>query len=153
VISRNLGILFAILSIFGAIHLLATEFIPARRSRGEILLFKRPSRVKQILKADEEAGNLTNFSQDTSLVGSVKGDNRGVDAKGKPMTETIQVPTSTFHWSNLGYAINTEGSNTRRILNNINGWVKPGTLTAMMVGSQCSFPSCFFMVANHYLRA
>jgi hypothetical protein len=127
------------LFVFGAIHLLATELIPARRSRGEILLFKRPSRVKQVMKSDEEAGNLTNFSQDTSLVGSVKGERLGADAKGKSTTETIQVQSSIFHWNSLSYEIKT-GDSTRPILNEIDGWVKPGTLTALMVCCHCTLP-------------
>ena len=131
---RNLGILFAIMFIFGIIHFLATELIPARRSRGEILLFKRPSWMKKLsTKLDEETGNLTNFSQDTSLVGSVIGVHQSVDnAKGKPVVDTVQMQTSVFHWSNLTYEIKTKDS-TRSILNSIDGWVKPGTLTALMV--------------------
>ncbi|KAK4152728.1 ABC-2 type transporter-domain-containing protein [Chaetomidium leptoderma] len=131
---RNLGILFAIMFIFGAIHLLATELIPARRSRGEILLFKRQNRAKEKLRRDEEIGTLTNFSQDTSLTGSVNGDSGQTpakDTKGKAMVETTQIQSSVFHWSGLGYEIKTKDS-TRPILNNIDGWVKPGTLTALM---------------------
>ncbi len=133
---RNLGILFAIMFIFGIIHFLATELIPARRSRGEILLFKRPSWMKKLsAKLDEESGDLTNFSQDTSLVGSVVGIHQGVDnVKGKPVIDTVQMQTSVFHWSNLTYEIKTKDS-TRSILNSIDGWVKPGTLTALMVSS------------------
>ncbi len=122
--------------IFGIIHFLATELIPTRRSRGEILLFKRPSCMKKFsTKLDEETGYLTNFSQDASLVGSVMEVHQDVDdAKGKPVVDTVQMQTSVFHWSNLTYEIKTKDS-TRRVLNNIDGWVKPGTLTALMVSS------------------
>jgi len=126
--------------IFGAIHLLATELIPARRSRGEVLLFKRPKRIQRTPKNDEEVGVTTNFSQDTSLVGSVM-ERPGDDIKGKGTVETIQVQTSVFHWSGLSYEIKTKDS-TRHILNSIDGWVKPGTLTALMVCLTRPMPSC-----------
>ncbi|KAK4234448.1 ABC-2 type transporter-domain-containing protein [Achaetomium macrosporum] len=129
---RNLGILVSIMFIFGAIHLLATELIPARRSRGEVLLFKRRGgRRKRIPEADQETGNVTNFSQDTSIVESVKGDHSGADGKVKATVETIQVQSSVFHWTGLGYDIKAKDG-IRCILNDIDGWVKPGTLTALM---------------------
>lgn len=39
-----------------------------------------------------------------------------------------------FHWRDLCYDIPVKGG-TRRILNNVDGWVKPGTLTALMGAS------------------
>lgn len=118
--------------IFGAIHLLATELIPARRSRGEVLLFKHTHKGKQRPQFDEEATTAVAFSQDTSQLESVNGDVPEYDTKPKAMIEAIQIQSSIFHWSGLSCDIKTKGS-TRRILNNIDGWVKPGTLTALMV--------------------
>lgn len=40
----------------------------------------------------------------------------------------LQRPNSVFNWQNLCYDVGS-----KRILNNIDGWVKPGTLTALMV--------------------
>jgi len=118
--------------IFGAIHLLATELIPARRSRGEVLLFKHTHRRKQRLQSDEESTTAVTFSQDTSKLESVNGDEPEHDTKPKPIVEAMQIQSSVFHWSGLTYDIKTKTS-TRRILNNIDGWVKPGTLTALIV--------------------
>jgi len=118
--------------IFGAIHLLATELIPARRSRGEVLLFKHTHRRKQRPQSDEESTTAVTFSQDTSQLESVNGDVPEYDTKPKAMIEAIQIQSSIFHWSGLSCDIKTKSS-TRRILNNIDGWVKPGTLTALMV--------------------
>jgi hypothetical protein len=128
---RNLGVLFAFLLVFGVVHILATELIPARRSRGEVLLFKRRAGIRQKARhrADEESGVSTNFSQDTILG---DGEKPGDQTKDKVRIKATQVQSSVFHWSGLGYEIKTK-DNTRRILNNIDGWVKPGTLTALMV--------------------
>jgi ATP-binding cassette, subfamily G (WHITE), member 2, PDR len=46
--------------------------------------------------------------------------------------QTILQQSSVFHWNNLSYEVETKNG-TKEILNNISGWVKPGTLTALMV--------------------
>ena len=46
----------------------------------------------------------------------------------------ISESVATFHWRDVCYDINIKGEN-RRILNNVDGWVKPGTLTALMGAS------------------
>lgn len=43
----------------------------------------------------------------------------------------IQKQTSIFHWKNVVYDIPVKGGE-RRLLDHISGWVKPGTLTALM---------------------
>lgn len=123
--------------VFGAIHMLATELIPARRSRGEILLFKKPSRAKRAgTRHDQEVGNLASFSQDNHSDNSairLYEVTPEVRAKGRASSERTQVQSSIFHWSDLSYEIKTGKNDTRRILNSIDGWVQPGTLTALMV--------------------
>ncbi|VEU19287.1 DEKNAAC100857 [Brettanomyces naardenensis] len=51
-------------------------------------------------------------------------------------SDTIRLDSGTdvFHWRNVCYDIPYEGS-TRRLLENVDGWVKPGTLTALMGAS------------------
>ena len=44
----------------------------------------------------------------------------------------IQKQTSIFHWDGVNYDIKIKGE-PRRLLDDIDGWVKPGTLTALMV--------------------
>ncbi|KAK4171533.1 ABC-2 type transporter-domain-containing protein [Triangularia setosa] len=131
---RNLGILFAIMAVFAAIHMLATELIPARRSRGEILLFKKPSRANRAgIRRDQEAGKLASFSQDNTSDSSairLYKVTPQAKAKGQTTSERTQAQTSIFHWSDLSYEIKSK--DTRRILNSVDGWVQPGTLTALM---------------------
>lgn len=44
----------------------------------------------------------------------------------------IQRQQGVLHWKDLCYDISING-NKRQILDHVNGWVKPGTLTALMV--------------------
>jgi ABC-type multidrug transport system ATPase subunit len=47
------------------------------------------------------------------------------------MSGVIEKQTSIFHWRDICYDINIK-KESRRILNRVDGWVKPGTLTALM---------------------
>lgn len=53
-------------------------------------------------------------------------DNNGADAS------IIQRQTAIFSWKDVVYDIKIKGE-PRRILDHVDGWVKPGTLTALMV--------------------
>ena len=45
---------------------------------------------------------------------------------------SIQKQTAVFHWSSVNFDIKIKGE-ARRLLDDVDGWVKPGTLTALMV--------------------
>ncbi|OTA55242.1 hypothetical protein K449DRAFT_176834 [Hypoxylon sp. EC38] len=125
---RNFGIIIAMMIIFCAIHLLAAEYIPAQRSKGEVLLFQRGRTKNQRKRApdSEEAAASPTFAQDIN-----KQEGRDIYDTNTETAETILQQSSVFHWDNLSYEVKTKNG-TKKILNNINGWVKPGTLTALM---------------------
>lgn len=103
-----------------ATYLLATEFITAKKSKGEILLFRRghtPATLQQKL-GDEEA-----------VVGTMAGVEK---TNNTDLSAVIKKQTAIFHWENVCYDIKIKGE-PRRILDHVDGWVKPGTLTALMV--------------------
>ncbi|KAK0382694.1 hypothetical protein NLU13_9790 [Sarocladium strictum] len=117
---RNVGILIVFVIFFHALHIVATEYISAKKSKGEILVFKRGALPAHATgKSDSEAaspGRITTAAiaqEDDGSVGHIQGS------------------TSVFHWTNVCYDIKIKGE-PRRILDNVDGWVKPGTLTALM---------------------
>ena len=123
---RNLGILFALMIGLGAAYLCATEFISAQKSKGEVLLFRR--------------GMVPGVGRDDDA--EAKGDDRPT-AQGLVAEKTLsagEVPTSIqkqtaiFHWQAVNYDIKTKDG-PRRLLEDVDGWVKPGTLTALMGAS------------------
>ncbi|GJN71555.1 hypothetical protein PLIIFM63780_006109 [Purpureocillium lilacinum] len=123
---RNFGILIAFLVGYLALHLLATEYIASERSKGEVLVFshrgmkrhKRQAATGE--KSDMENGTVSNVHQ-----GAVSTDDE---------VANVEKQTSIFHWKNVCYDIKIKG-NPRRILDHVDGWVKPGTLTALMGAS------------------
>ncbi|KAG4442873.1 hypothetical protein IFR05_001669 [Cadophora sp. M221] len=114
---RNIGLLFVYIIGFCATYILATEYISERKSKGEVLLFRRgaipPTSGRK--PADEE-----------SALPAFKKKNEG-------STETPDAlrQTAIFHWEDLCYDIKIKGE-PRTILDHVDGWVKPGTLTALM---------------------
>lgn len=116
---RNVGIVIAFVLFFHAVYILATEFVTAKKSKGEVLVFRRghmPAVSRG--KGDSEAASANAIT----TVDKVSSD---ADS-GK-----IQGSSSVFHWNDVCYDITIKGE-PRRILDHVDGWVKPGTLTALM---------------------
>ncbi|KAF2756238.1 hypothetical protein EJ05DRAFT_518928 [Pseudovirgaria hyperparasitica] len=125
---RNYGILVAFMICFCIIHLLAAEFISAQRPRGDVLIFQKKSSSRRgaISQVDEEIGRIT---------GSEESPNAGLDSP-STIVQTEEIPSalhkgSILTWDDVGYRIGTKLS-SKQILSGIDGWVKPGTLTALM---------------------
>ncbi|RTE78866.1 hypothetical protein BHE90_006650 [Fusarium euwallaceae] len=116
---RNFGVVIAFTILFMGLHLLATETIASERSKGEVLVFTRKGIKKHSPKIceDEEAGSHGKSQQNHN------------DDSGE-ITD-VEKQTSVFHWRDVCYDIKIKGE-PRRILDHVDGWVKPGTLTALM---------------------
>lgn len=117
---RNFGILWAFMIGLCTAYLVATEYITAKKSKGEVLLFRRghaPAALKRKNASDEEIAA-------TDVAGSHKPADYDVSA-------VIEKQTAIFHWEDVCYDIKIKGE-PRRILDHVDGWVKPGTLTALM---------------------
>lgn len=113
---RNFGILIAFMVFFNALYLTATEFISSDKSKAEALVFRPGHAPKHLQGQDAEGG----VPDPTKLAVQTTND-------------TIRLPeqTDVFSWSSLNYDIPVK-EGTRRLLDDVNGWVKPGTLTALM---------------------
>ncbi|KAL3473350.1 ABC-2 type transporter-domain-containing protein [Aspergillus californicus] len=117
---RNYGILLAFLLFFLALYIICSEIVRAKPSKGEILVFPRgkiPAFAKQI-RHDEE-------------VAPIAGKPPQPSEKSDENVGAISKQTAIFHWQNVCYDIKIKGED-RRILDQVDGWVKPGTLTALM---------------------
>jgi ABC-type multidrug transport system permease subunit/ABC-type multidrug transport system ATPase subunit len=117
---RNLGIMFAFMIFFMATYLVGTEYISESKSKGEVLLFRRGQTPKRTGGIDEEI-EMTDVSSAEKKDGSESGSE----------TAGIQRQTAIFHWQDVCYDIKIKNEE-RRILDHVDGWVKPGTCTALM---------------------
>ncbi|KAL1724115.1 ABC-2 type transporter-domain-containing protein [Schizophyllum commune] len=115
---RNFGILIGFMIFFCATHLIATEKISAAKSKGEVLVFRKGHLPKRRGSDPEDAAGGEKFTDNNSV-----GSDRTVAA--------IQRQTKIFHWNDVCYDIKIKKED-RRLLDHVDGWVKPGTLTALM---------------------
>lgn len=119
---RNFGIMVALM-VFGCCgYLIATEYISAQKSKGEVLLFRRSK--TQSFSMDEEA------NRDATVTASRIGQETSVPSA----PAGLHKQTSIFHWDGVCYDIKLKKEELR-LLDHVDGWVKPGTLTALMVRS------------------
>ena len=119
---RNVGILYVMMFGLMAVHLIAIEKISEKKSRGEVLVFqkgKAPRAVKASA-SDEESGS----PSEKALTEKEQG--------GRTTADIIQRQDSIFSWKDVCYDIKIKKDETRRILDNVDGWVRPGALTALM---------------------
>ncbi|KAK6527856.1 hypothetical protein TWF281_009128 [Arthrobotrys megalospora] len=118
---RNFGILVVFTVGLMACHLLTSELVSSERSKGEVKVFKRGKMQKARAKRereDEEAGKVIPPCQ-----GEHDDDGDATQSEGKQ--------SSIFHWEDVCYEVQIKGE-TRVILDHVDGWIKPGTLTALM---------------------
>jgi len=116
---RNVGIIIVFIVGLCACYIAATELISAKKSKGEVLLFRR--------------GHVGVKKAKTSGDGDLEATtSRPVEHQlSKEMSAVIAKQTAIFSWQDVTYDIKIK-SEERRILDHVDGWVKPGTLTAQL---------------------
>jgi ATP-binding cassette subfamily G (WHITE) protein 2 (PDR) len=119
---RNLGIIFVLMAFWFTIYMLATQYIVLQKSRGEVLLFSR-SKIPKQNYSDAE-----NPDEDVTIY----------EEKTKTSSDTIsdalqELRSATFLWDGLSYDVKVNKKTTKRVLDDVEGFATPGTLTMLMV--------------------
>ncbi|RDL33925.1 putative ABC1 transport protein [Venustampulla echinocandica] len=123
---RNLGFMFAFMLFFLFLYLLATELNAAPPSTAEVLVFRRGHVPKRILAAEHSAKHDEETpSTEAGTLSTGLGEEQAEEVQALPPQRDI------FTWKDVSYDIKIKGQ-PRRLLDNVTGWVKPGTLTALM---------------------
>ena len=125
---RNLGFLFAFLVFFLFAYLFASEYNSASSSKAEVLVFRRGHVPRELQSAtkptkDEEAPT-------AGAIGAGRAD-AALEQEQNEKVQALAPQTDIFSWRNVCYDIKIKGE-PRRLLDEVSGWVKPGTLTALM---------------------
>ncbi|KAF7553146.1 hypothetical protein G7Z17_g3859 [Cylindrodendrum hubeiense] len=127
---RNIGILCGFASLFYCTYIIAAEYARPPKGKGEILVFRRskmPSHLKSARKDIENQASEWPVVEKVSAIARSKEDD---DVQLSP--RMLQKPI--FHWEDLCFDLTVNGKD-RRILNHVDGWVQPGTITALMGAS------------------
>ncbi|GAW17660.1 hypothetical protein ANO14919_071200 [Xylariales sp. No.14919] len=120
---RNLGIVIAFMLFSLFTYMVAAELVSEKKSKGEVLVFRRghkPAQFKE-RKGDVEEGEGPRVGPTVTNVSRAQNKEAGF----------LEQQKSVFHWDDVCYDIKIKGE-PRRILDHVDGWVKPGTLTALM---------------------
>lgn len=134
-----MGILLAFVVGYMIIYLYASELVSAKKSKGEVLVFRRghaSAKLKKTTPDDPEVGSHKPVVAEKSHDAS---------------NAQIQKQTAIFHWRDVCFDIKVKKKEVR-ILDRVDGWVTPGTLTALMVWllyNVCGFNEAFELI---YLR-
>ncbi|OTA56661.1 hypothetical protein K449DRAFT_387405 [Hypoxylon sp. EC38] len=122
---RNFGILIGFMLFFLVTYMIAAELVSEKKSKGEVLVFRRGHRPAQFKekKGDIEEGEGPRVGPSVTNASRANANNKEAAA--------LQEQNSVFHWKDVCYDIKIKGE-PRRILDHVDGWVKPGTLTALM---------------------
>ncbi|KAF2449373.1 hypothetical protein P171DRAFT_460670 [Karstenula rhodostoma CBS 690.94] len=127
---RNFGFIAAFLIFFIVLTALGMELQKPNKGGGAMTIYKRgqvPKTVEKAMEANTQPGDIENGKSKAVVdEGQESGNNTTVEGVAK--NETI------FTWQNLTYTIPYE-KNERTLLQDVQGYVKPGKLTALMGAS------------------
>ncbi|KOG96650.1 ATP-binding cassette multidrug transporter PDR5 [Saccharomyces eubayanus] len=135
---RGFGIGMAYVVFFFFVYLFLCEYNEGAKQKGEILVFPR-SIVKKMQKQGSLKEKNANDPENVGERSDFSSDKKMLQESSEEESETyadvgLSKSEAIFHWRNLCYEVQIK-TETRRILNNVDGWVKPGTLTALMGAS------------------
>ncbi|BFZ55779.1 Multidrug resistance protein [Savitreella phatthalungensis] len=128
---RNLGIVIAFWLFFLFVNVVASEFIAPVAEKGDVILFRRghaPKTITDALESGKKASDLEH--QPTNVPEGAPAGAEETSSQDDAMN-ALAKSEDIFSWKNLDYVIDIKGEK-RKLLNDVQGWVKPGTLTALM---------------------
>lgn len=124
---RNFGIIVAFAVFFFFLYIFLVEINKGAMQKGEILVFQESAlrkKRKRLRLNDIESGS----SNEKLKPDEIFDDDSDISENKLPKTSDI------FHWRGLTYQVRIKSEN-RIILNGVDGWVKPGQVTALMGAS------------------
>ncbi|AAS54349.2 AGL142Cp [Eremothecium gossypii ATCC 10895] len=137
----NWGIVLAYAFFFLGVYLILIEYNKSGMQKGEMAVFLR-STLKKIKKQNKKAINCDiEFGNAPGKESSTIGSDQSRELIQRIGSDSI------FHWRDVCYDIQIKNE-TRRILTNVDGWVKPGTLTALMGYSGAGKTTLLDVLAN-----
>jgi ATP-binding cassette, subfamily G (WHITE), member 2, SNQ2 len=135
---RNIGLVCAFFLFFVVLTMFGMEIAKPNAGGGAVTVFKRgqvPKKMEDSIETggrggkDEESGEKTRSIEKTS-----ESDSSDTDLARKPTTGQVAKNETVFTWQNVNYAIPYEGRE-RHLLQDVQGYVRPGKLTALMGAS------------------
>ena len=124
---RNFGIILAFVALFLAMYMVAAEYVSEAKSKGEVLVYRRGHKPAAVSRAEKKRHDSEAAMANVGPAVTAERTRSNVGGRGG----VLQQQTSVFQWKDVCYDIKIKKED-RRILDHVDGWVKPGTLTALM---------------------
>ncbi|EGO01341.1 hypothetical protein SERLA73DRAFT_159769 [Serpula lacrymans var. lacrymans S7.3] len=133
VIAQNLGILIAFCIFFTTWLLVFTEFNTASAGQSSVTVFKRGSSSLPVQDATDSSSNDEEKDQATTATPVESHLESRVQSEKDAQEALAEQPrmTDIFSWQHINYDVSVSGE-SRRLLNDVSGYVAPGKLTALM---------------------
>ncbi|GMM34880.1 ATP-binding cassette transporter [Saccharomycopsis crataegensis] len=126
---RNFGILLGFLVFFLSVSAIASEYMKTDVAGYDVLIFKKTKETLKIMAgkrqamADDEKPELQDASLSMDVEKQAEATSKVFDSLGSK---------DLFLWQHVDYDVTLKTGEVRRLLNDVQGYVKPGTLTALM---------------------
>lgn len=140
---RNFGILlgFTFFSLFT--YMLLVYLNPGARTKGEVLVYPRDVLRRMIKKRRQHPDESEKKEKDLANLDAAEIAKRQQEVAANLLDASDEV----FYWKDVCYDIKIKGE-PRRLLNYVDGWVKPGTTTALMGASGAGKTTLLDTLAN-----
>lgn len=161
---RNLGFMCAFWAFFLAVTCVGMERMKPNAGGAEVTVYKRgqvPRSVEKNIetgardgkKGDEESGSPSANSPDALVGASSEADVREKqeqDNRNEQAMDKIEGNSAVFTFQDVNYTIPYSGGE-RKLLDNVQGYVKPGKLTALMGASGAGKTTLLNILAQRYV--
>lgn len=149
---RNFGISIGFSIFFLCTYLVMVETNNGAMQKGEVIVFQQ-STLRKMEKNKQLASVNKSNDPEAGLAGEkpagIKDESSSGDAAAADDGDVgvLAAGRDTFHWRDVCYEVQIKDE-TRRILDHVDGWVKPGTLTALMGASGAGKTTLLDVLAN-----
>ncbi|ESW97055.1 hypothetical protein KL918_000666 [Ogataea parapolymorpha] len=139
---RNFGIVVGFTIFFTGLYLTLVENSKGAMQKGEIIVFQRSTLNKLKKEHASSASRDIEATPENEKPAAIQDDVSSSDGVAK-----LIAGKDIFHWRDVCYEVKIK-TETRRILDHVDGWVKPGTLTALMGASGAGKTTLLDVLAN-----
>ncbi|SSD61647.1 related to ATP-binding cassette transporter CGR1 [Saccharomycodes ludwigii] len=136
---RGFGVACAYAVFFLGVYLVFSEYNESAKQKGEVLVFpasvvRRMKKLHPKKKLDIESGGDNEKMASAPNKELVLNDSSNSTSSSNNEEFNLFTSNAIFHWRDVKYEVKIKNE-TKRILDGVDGWVKPGTLTALMGAS------------------
>ncbi|SSD61664.1 related to ATP-binding cassette transporter CGR1 [Saccharomycodes ludwigii] len=136
---RGFGVACAYAVFFLGVYLVFCEYNESAKQKGEVLVFpasviRRMKKLHPKKRLDIESGGNSEKVASSPNKELVLNDSSNSTSSGNNEEFNLFASNAIFHWRDVKYEVKIKNE-TKRILDGVDGWVKPGTLTALMGAS------------------